>query len=244
VTVVTSWLAWLAFATPVIVIALHILDQRRERELAARLGELPAVQRMMAARSPWRRTFKAVLLALGLGLVVFAAARPQVLGSKTSTRESMDLVIAIDASKSMLVGDVEVAQPPGGWPQDLPDDAPRPVPEWARTGFVTGFVPVVLAMLLAWWLARSAKRRASGSWPWRLFGAPMDVEPVRQLVAAALWNGIKGAAPVERPETIALSRRFCEVLQENLGQPGFREVVTVATDLDARRDIVAALRHV
>jgi hypothetical protein len=119
--------------------------------------------------------------------------------------------------------------------------APRPVPEWARTGFVTGFVPVVLAMLLAWWLARSAKRRASGAWPWRLFGAPMDAEPVRQLIAAALWNGIKGAAPVERPETTALSRRFCEVLQENLGQPGFREVVTVATDLDARRDIVAAL---
>jgi Ca-activated chloride channel homolog len=135
ISVVTPWLAWLALATPVIVILLHVLDRRRQRVLMERLGELPAVQRMMAARSPWRRTFKAVLLALGLGLVVFATARPQVLGSKTSTRESMDLVIAIDASKSMLVGDVEVAQPPGGWPQDLPDDAPRPVTdpaEWTR----------------------------------------------------------------------------------------------------------------
>jgi hypothetical protein len=31
------------------------------------------------------------------------------------------------------------------------------------------------------------------------------------------------------------------VLRENLGQPGFRELVLLATDLDARRDVVAAL---
>jgi hypothetical protein len=31
------------------------------------------------------------------------------------------------------------------------------------------------------------------------------------------------------------------VLAENLGQPGFRELILVATDLDARRDVVAAL---
>ena len=31
------------------------------------------------------------------------------------------------------------------------------------------------------------------------------------------------------------------MLAENLGQPGFRELMIVATDLDARRDVVAAL---
>jgi len=135
VTVVTPALMWIAIAVPIVVIAIHLLDRRRQRVLMVRLGELAAVQRMMAARSPWRRTVKAALFGVGLGLVVFAAARPQRTGSKTSKRESMDLVIAIDVSKSMLVGDVEVGQPTGGWPADLPDDAPRPVPagaEWVR----------------------------------------------------------------------------------------------------------------
>jgi hypothetical protein len=39
----------------------------------------------------------------------------------------------------------------------------------------------------------------------------------------------------------ALGRRYAEVLSENLGQPGFRELVVVTTDLDARRDVVASL---
>ena len=38
-----------------------------------------------------------------------------------------------------------------------------------------------------------------------------------------------------------ISRRYAEVLSENLGQPGFREIVVVANDLDARRDVIAAL---
>jgi hypothetical protein len=119
--------------------------------------------------------------------------------------------------------------------------APWAVPEWSRAGLLTAVVPIGLAMLMAWWIGRGARRSASGTWTWTLFGAPVDAEPARGLVADAIWNGIKGAAPVERPATTVLGRRFCEVLQENLGQPGFREMVTVATDLDARRDVVAAL---
>ena len=43
------------------------------------------------------------------------------------------------------------------------------------------------------------------------------------------------------PVAAALGRRYAEVLAENLGQPGFRELMLVATDLDARRDVVGAL---
>jgi hypothetical protein len=57
----------------------------------------------------------------------------------------------------------------------------------------------------------------------------------------ALWELIRGAAPTARPPLAALGRRYAEVLSENLGQPGFRELVVVTTDLDARRDVVAAL---
>src|SRR4029079_18239275 len=34
--------------------------------------------------------------------------------------------------------------------------------------------------------------------------------------------------------------RYADVLTESLGQPGFRELITIATDLDARRDVVVA----
>ena len=41
-----------------------------------------------------------------------------------------------------------------------------------------------------------------------------------------------------RPE---LGRRYLELLTENLGQPGFREIVVTAHDLDVKRDLVFAL---
>jgi hypothetical protein len=85
------------------------------------------------------------------------------------------------------------------------------------------------------------KRRAQGSWWWRLLGAPLDAARTRDAFAAALWQLIRGAAAADRPARTALGRRFAEVLSENLGQPGFRELLMVVTDLDSRRDVVAAL---
>jgi len=38
-----------------------------------------------------------------------------------------------------------------------------------------------------------------------------------------------------------VGRRFGDVLSESLGQPGVRELLVVATDLDARQDVVGAL---
>jgi hypothetical protein len=73
-----------------------------------------------------------------------------------------------------------------------------------------------------------ARRRASGAWPWRVAGAPLDAHRARRHFAGAIHTLLHG-------------RGYAEVLAENLGQPGFRELVVVATDLDARRDVVAAL---
>ena len=49
------------------------------------------------------------------------------------------------------------------------------------------------------------------------------------------------ADPVARPTPASVGRRYAEVLAESVGQPGFRELMIVATDLDSRRDVVAAL---
>ncbi len=126
---VTPALAWGAVVGPALVIGLHFVERRRHRVLMERLGELPAVQRMMAARSPGRRLIKAIVLGVALGLVLVAAARPQLSGTSVSRRKGMDLVIALDVSKSMLVGDVEVAEPPGHWPADMEPDAVRALPD-------------------------------------------------------------------------------------------------------------------
>ena len=87
----------------------------------------------------------------------------------------------------------------------------------------------------------TVRRRATGAWWWRLLGAPLDGEAPRLWFADSIWQLIRGAAHAARPPAPAVGCRYAEVLAENLGQPGFRELMIVATDLDARRDLVGAL---
>lgn len=84
-------------------------------------------------------------------------------------------------------------------------------------------------------------RRARGSWWWRLAGAPLDAHAAREVMVETIWSLIRGAAPLERPDRAALGRRYAEVLAESLGQPGFRELVIVAHDLETHGDVAAAL---
>jgi hypothetical protein len=56
-----------------------------------------------------------------------------------------------------------------------------------------------------------------------------------------LWDLLRGAAQLKRPGRGDLAKRYGEVLADNLGQPGFRELVIVAHDLDAHCDLVFAL---
>ncbi|MBW8713137.1 MAG: hypothetical protein JF632_03525, partial [Acidobacteria bacterium] len=58
---------------------------------------------------------------------------------------------------------------------------------------------------------------------------------------AELWNLIRGAAAIAAPHANDLARRYVELLTDNLGQPGFRELLVTVHDFDARRDVVFAL---
>ncbi|MDA1185231.1 MAG: hypothetical protein O2930_11380 [Acidobacteria bacterium] len=84
-------------------------------------------------------------------------------------------------------------------------------------------------------------RRAGGAWWWRLFGAPIDASGARDCVAGAMWQLIRGASHAARPGLAGVGRRYAEVLTDNLGQPGFCELMVIATDLDGRRDVVGAV---
>ena len=62
--------------------------------------------KVIATASPRRRLIKAIIAALGLALVLVALARPQIPGKRKVEIRGLDLVIAVDVSKSMVVDDV------------------------------------------------------------------------------------------------------------------------------------------
>jgi hypothetical protein len=86
-----------------------------------------------------------------------------------------------------------------------------------------------------------SKRRTRQGFAWRLIGSPLTARSFFDRTAAELWNLIRGAAPLASPPAGELGRRYVELLVENLGQPGFRELLLTAHDMDARRDLVFAL---
>ena len=115
------------------------------------------------------------------------------------------------------------------------------------------FIPrlALLALLVAAALAlsgaffglgrRLTKRRAQHGLTGRVFGGPFSPDSLTERFASELWGLIRGAAPLSAPPAPELARRYLELLQENLGQPGFRELLIAVHDLDARRDLVFAL---
>jgi hypothetical protein len=87
----------------------------------------------------------------------------------------------------------------------------------------------------------AVRRRTEGPWLWSVVGAPVDAQGARDLFTRTIWQLIRGAAPTEQSSAPAAGKRYSEVLADSLGQPGFRELMLIATDLDARRDVIAAL---
>ena len=97
---------WLLPMVPILVVA-YALDGQRRRRLLERIGHLPMIVRMTASFSPARRRFRAVLLVAGIAMLILALARPQMPGrAKLTESRGLDLVVALDFSKSMLARDV------------------------------------------------------------------------------------------------------------------------------------------
>jgi hypothetical protein len=88
---------------------------------------------------------------------------------------------------------------------------------------------------------RRAARRARGAPWWQALGAPLDARPVVRWALDRFWNAMRGATRAARPDAVELGRRYVERLGENLTQPGYRELLIAAHDLETRRDLVFAL---
>ena len=89
-------------------IGAYLWAVQRYRRRLARFGDPQTVQGLMPEASPKRIRHKFVLCLASLALLVVAAARPQ-LGAKLkeSSREGIELMLAVDVSNSMLAQDFE-----------------------------------------------------------------------------------------------------------------------------------------
>ncbi len=118
------------------------------------------------------------------------------------------------------------------------------LPTWSpRLVFVALLLPLCVACgaIGRTWLRGRGRRRMRGAVWWTLVESPIDAASARGWLANGLWKLLRGAATVARPSPAELGNRYSELLSENLGQPGFRELLITAHDLDGRRDLTFAL---
>ena len=121
-----------------------------------------------------------------------------------------------------------------------PAALPTIVPGLIVASLIVAVAALGVSLALSLWRAPIRRRLREGA-VWRLVGAPLSSASVLERATVELWNLIRGAAAVAPPPRADLAKRYVELLAENLGQPGFRELLLVTHDMDARRDIVFAL---
>jgi Ca-activated chloride channel family protein len=92
---------------PLLAVGAWLYGSAARRRAIARAGDAPLVARLLAAHLPQRRLARQALLGLALTLLCVAALRPQ-LGRRPEAlrRTGVDIAVAFDISKSMLVKDV------------------------------------------------------------------------------------------------------------------------------------------
>ncbi|MBN1466018.1 VWA domain-containing protein [candidate division KSB1 bacterium] len=101
-----SSLFHLLWLLPLLVVFL-VLAFKSKRRAMARFGALELMKKLSSNTSPDRQVAKSALLLLATIFIILALARPQI-GTKIEEvkREGVDVLVAIDVSKSMLARDV------------------------------------------------------------------------------------------------------------------------------------------
>jgi patatin-like phospholipase len=194
-------------------------------------------QRSLRHAYRWRTSVRtagwALLVAAGLlalPLAFFA------LGVITALIAVVLSLVGLSTASSAITGTYSHALDAMFAPAALPTLIPRLI----VLALIVAVGALAGATLAAMWRS-PRRRRVSNRTIWRLVGAPLSTEVLVDRTVAELWNLIRGAASIAAPPRQDLGRRYVELLSENLGQPGFRELLLVAHDVDARADVVFGL---
>ncbi len=205
---------------------------------ASRLWEPTGLWRRRAVRGlyPWRTALRRVVA----GLIVAAAVLVV-----------PPLVLALGAGIYQLAVLLDVVGSGTGawlaaqweWARMMAfahDGLPTRVPQVVAAVLALVVLAVAVGAVHARAAAPARRDQRGGVW-WTVLGAPLTATPTIDYFVTGLWDLLRGGARVRQPTRADLSRRYAELLTDNLGQPGFRELLIVAHDLDARQDLVFAL---
>lgn len=121
--------------------------------------------------------------------------------------------------------------------------SPEGLPTWLPRVVVLVLIAFCAAATVAAYTAtgRATARHGRGARWWQLVPPPLSAVPAVAHCWSALWDLIRGAANLHQPATDELARRYAELLSDNIGQPGFRELALTVHDLDARQDVFCAV---
>ena len=163
------------------------------------------------------------LLVLAVATVVYG------LGTLASLIQLPDLAARLVTTYTQIVG--YLFDPP-----ILPTIVPRLV--------LLGLLLCASVLVVAAWRARRdsrSRRRVRGGVLWQILGYPLDPQEPERLIVDAFWGLTRGASEAPQPTAAEMGRQYVDLVMDNFGQPGFREVLVAVHDIDARRDIAVGV---
>ncbi|HEY2150101.1 MAG TPA: patatin-like phospholipase family protein [Vicinamibacterales bacterium] len=117
--------------------------------------------------------------------------------------------------------------------------APEALPTWLPRLAVLVLGAAGAAALADGWM--HGDRSGRGAFWWLMVRSPLSARAAIDHCWQVMWDLVRGAANVRMPTPAELGRRYTELLADNVGQPGFRELLLSVHDIDAHRDLTFAL---
>jgi hypothetical protein len=188
----------------------------------------PGVRALYGWRPALRVALWAVALAVAIVIVPLAAVAA---GAVVFPIDFLLRMLGLGGAGGLTGAYLSVAQrafAPGGFPTWLPR-------------LVVLVLGVAAVAVVASAVRTAGGRRQRGPFWWRGVGSPLSSREAVAHCWQAMWDLLRGAAALREPAPDELARRYVDLLADNLGQPGFRELLVTVHDLDAHRDLVFVL---
>lgn len=187
----------------------------------------PGVEALYA----WRTVPRVIMWSLGISLAIVALPVAAVaLGLIVFPIDFVLKMVGIGGASGLVRAYLQAAEKAF---------APEALPTWLPRLVLLVLGSAGLTALVHGWMRGVGRGR--GAFWWRAVGAPLSSSNAVERCWGVMWDLVRGAAQLKEPSPAELGRRYAELLTDNLGQPGFRELLIAVHDLDAHRDLVFAL---
>jgi hypothetical protein len=188
----------------------------------------PAVRRLY----PWAQVPRLAVMAIGASFAIVCLPLAVVaLGLLVFPLDFLLKMVGVTSAAGLVGAYLRVAEAAFA-PSALPTWLPRIV--LLVLGAVVAFAAISAA-------GRGRTRTARGPLWWRIVRPPLSADEAVAHTWRTLWDLVRGAAQLKQPAARDLGRRYTELLAENFGQPGIRELLLAAHDIDAHRDLLFSL---